>query len=61
MKSRCYSMASALWQKKKYKRKDFGITELSHNDFSVETPDYIKEVHAHCKWCALFEVLAGED
>lgn len=64
-RTRCYKMATALWQKLKLTRKDIGVTTiLLGSDFCVELPDLIQEVHAHCKWCAVFDVLTkweGDD
>ena len=57
MKSRCYTMASQLWQEKKLKRKDIGLTKVFHNDYFVELPEMTIQKTAHCKWCALFDAL----
>lgn len=50
-------MASQLWQEKKLKRKDIGLTKVFHNDYFVELPEMTIQKTAHCKWCALFDAL----
>lgn len=60
MQSRCLEMARKAWKLAGYTRKDISVVSCAGN-FFVETPKSEKEVSAHCKWCALTEVICSED
>lgn len=55
--SKCYVMANTLWKKLGIKRKDISVVFNGSNWF-VEYLNLKEEVEAHCKWCAVVEVLS---
>jgi len=60
MKNRCYNFAKIMWEKEGYKRKDISVVSCCGGWF-VETPKTKEEISAHCKWCAVAEIISKEE
>ena len=57
--NKCYQFAKTIWTHAGYKRKDVSVVSCCV-DWFVETPKSKQEKSAHCKWCAIAEVIANE-
>lgn len=55
----CKQMMNTLLKAKGLKQKDIAVTKCI-GDYVFEKPFGYKEIHAHCKYCAVFEYVAGE-
>ena len=57
--NKCYQFARAKWKQAGYKRKDISVVSCC-GDWFVETPKSKTEISAHCKYCAIAEVISKE-
>ena len=57
---KCYQFAKKMWTQAGYKRKDISVVSCC-GDWFVETPKSKEEKSAHCEWCAVAEVITGQE
>jgi hypothetical protein len=55
----CHNFAKKAWELAGYAGKDISVVRCV-GDWFVETPKSKREIHAHCKWCAVAEAVAKE-
>lgn len=60
MKNRCREFAKYCWTEAGLKLKDISCVPCA-GDWFVEIPKHSQEIHAHCKWCAIAEVVTKVD